>query len=85
LAIVKQEARELGDKYAKLEREHQKEFLERNMELQNSVNEVEKRRYQARNLGEEQVELLIFDKIELKHENKMSVGKESTRGIALKF
>ena len=68
MAIVKQEARELGDKYAKLEREHQKEW-----------------RYQARNLGEEQVELLIFDKIELKHENKMSVGKESTRGIALKF
>jgi hypothetical protein len=30
----------------------------------------EKRRYQARNLGEEQVELLIFDKNELEHENK---------------
>eukprot|EP00090_Calanus_glacialis_P014958 TRINITY_DN23836_c0_g1_i2.p1 TRINITY_DN23836_c0_g1~~TRINITY_DN23836_c0_g1_i2.p1 ORF type:complete len:647 (+),score=266.93 TRINITY_DN23836_c0_g1_i2:67-1941(+) len=47
-----------------------KELLERNLELQNSVNEVEKRRYQARNLGEEQVELLIFDKNELEHENK---------------
>jgi hypothetical protein len=47
-----------------------KELLERNIELQNVVNEVEKRRYQARNLGEEQVELLIFDKNELEHENK---------------
>ena len=38
-----------------------KELFERNIELQNSVYEVEKRRYQAGNLGEEQVELLIYD------------------------
>ena len=38
-----------------------KELFEQNIELQNSVYEVEKRRYQAGNLGEEQVELLIYD------------------------
>ena len=31
---------------------------------------MEKRRYQERNFGEEQVELLIFDKNESEHENK---------------
>jgi len=47
-----------------------KELLERNKELQRNVNEEERRMYQARNLGEDQVELLIFDKNELENENK---------------
>jgi len=47
-----------------------KELVERNKELQSCVNEGVKRRYQARALGEEQVELLIFDKNEMEHENK---------------
>merc|ERR1712096_539316 len=47
-----------------------KELMERNKELQSSVSDGEKRRYQARSLGEEQVELLLFDKNELEHENQ---------------
>jgi len=46
------------------------ELLERNKELQRNVNEDEKRMYQARNLEEDQVELLLFDKNELENENK---------------
>jgi len=47
-----------------------KELLERNKELLNNVSEGEKRIHKARDLGEDQVELLIFDKHELEQENK---------------
>jgi len=47
-----------------------KELLERNKELQKNVSEGEKRMHKARDLGEDQVELLIFDKNELEHENQ---------------
>jgi len=47
-----------------------KELVETNKKLQSLVSEEEKRRFQARNLGEEQVELLLFDKNELQHENQ---------------
>jgi len=46
-----------------------KELLERNKELLNNVSEGKKRMHKARDLGEDQVELLIFDKQELEQEN----------------
>ena len=46
-----------------------KEFLERNQEMSLRIKEEEKRRLASRNLDESQVELLVFDKEELKIEN----------------
>eukprot|EP00092_Neocalanus_flemingeri_P009650 GFUD01010391.1.p1 GENE.GFUD01010391.1~~GFUD01010391.1.p1 ORF type:complete len:640 (+),score=259.80 GFUD01010391.1:68-1987(+) len=66
---LREEVRLSEQKRLDLEIEN-KELVERNKELQGSVSEGEKRRYQARNLGEEQVELLLFDKNELEHENQ---------------
>ena len=47
-----------------------KEILERNQEMSLRIKEEEKRRLASRNLDESQVELLVFDKEELKIENK---------------
>ena len=46
------------------------ELSELNKELKHKVESNERRRYEARNLGEEQVEILLFDKNELKLENE---------------
>jgi len=46
-----------------------KEILERNQEMSLRIKEEEKRRLASRNLDESQVELLVFDKEELKIEN----------------
>ena len=47
-----------------------KELSERNKELLSNVSEGEKRIHKARDMGEDQVELLIYDKNELEQENK---------------